>query len=240
MGFKLGSARKGSSSRLNAQANVALIVSGAIQPPPALGSALGGGYFGGQISTTGSGVANYNLIIGPKSSAQGASTVVYKNANTATPDAASDVDGAQNTAAIVAHGNSTVYPAAHYCNDLTVGGFSDWYLPALNELEILYYNFKPDSTNNTTSYGINANSVPPRASNYTTGIPARITLTDWQFNQYPGPVGVECFLYNAGAYWSSTTAGNLGAKSIRFQQGTQYQGYKTNASYTRAIRKVPV
>lgn len=33
---------------------------------------------------------------------------------------------------------SAPYVAAKYCDDLTLGGFSDWYLPAQNELEILY------------------------------------------------------------------------------------------------------
>jgi hypothetical protein len=242
MGFKLGSARKGSSSRLNAQANVALIVSSAIQPPPALGSALGGGYFVGQISTTGSGIADYNLVIAPKSSGQSGSQLVYKNALTATAGATSQVDGAANTADIVADGNSTVYPAAHYCNDLVIGGFSDWYLPAFNELEICYYNMKPDTNSNNTSYGTNPNSIPARESNYTAGNPARTTLTDWQFNQYPGPVGAECFVYNGSFYWASTKGtSNANASAQRFQTGTQYANtYKTNGGYVRGMRKVAV
>jgi hypothetical protein len=157
--------------------------------------------------------------------------------------ATSNVNGAQNTADLVADGNSTVYPAAHYCNDLVIGGFTDWYLPAWNELEICYYNMKPDTNSNNTSWGANTNAVPARASNYTAGDPARTPLTDWQFNQYPGPVGAECFVYNGTFYWSSTcsTGTNTSAKAQRFQTGTQYNfTYKTNGGYVRGMRKVAV
>jgi len=202
--------------------------------PTVIGQAYGGGYYGGQIGA--SSTATHYLVVGPKASAQSGSTLKYKNgSNTHPPGTFSLVDGPQNTSLIVADGNSTLYPAAHYCNDLVVGGYSDWYLPAKNELEVLYYNLKPDTTNNDTSYGINANAIPARGSNYTTGTPARTSLTDWQL-----PSGAECFVYGAGAYWSSSTAGYVAAWSLRFWQGTMYQGYKTNAGYVRAIRRVAV
>jgi hypothetical protein len=130
------------------------------------GQALGGGYFGGFISTTADGVATHALIVGPVASAQSATTIQYKNANTATAGADSDIDGPQNTADMVADGNATVYPAAHFCNDLVIGGFSDWYMPAKNELEVCYYTLKPTTAANDTSAGINPNAVPARASNY--------------------------------------------------------------------------
>ncbi len=117
--------------------------------PPAIGSALGGGFFAGQISTAGNGIADYNLIVAPVAS--GESTLKYKNANTAVPGADSVIDGPQNTADMVADGNATVYPAAHFCNNASIGGFTDWYMPAKNELEICYYNLKPTTAANNTS-----------------------------------------------------------------------------------------
>lgn len=39
---------------------------------PIVGSAFGGGFFAGQISTAGNGTADYNLVIGPVASAQSA------------------------------------------------------------------------------------------------------------------------------------------------------------------------
>jgi hypothetical protein len=89
--------------------------SNSVTPLPAIGAAFGGGFFAGQISTAGNSIADYNLVVGPVASAQNAS-VQWKNANTATPNSNSLIDGPQNTADIVADGNSTVYPAAHFCN----------------------------------------------------------------------------------------------------------------------------
>ena len=51
--------------------NVVGVTSGI--PVPIVGSALGGGYFAGQISTAGNGIADYNLIIGPVASAENTS-----------------------------------------------------------------------------------------------------------------------------------------------------------------------
>ena len=114
-------------------------------PPLIIGQAFGGGFYAGQISTAGNGVADYNLVVGPVASAE-SSSKQYKDANTATSGADSVINGPQNTADIVADGNSTVYPSAHFCNDLVIGGFSDWYMPAQNELEVCYYNLKPSTS----------------------------------------------------------------------------------------------
>jgi hypothetical protein len=195
---------------------------------PAIGSAYEGGFFAGQIGT--SSVATHNLVIGPLSTAQ--STLAWKNAGTATAGADSDINGPQNTADMVADGNSTVYPCAHFCNDLVIGGFSDWYMPAKNELEICYFNLKPTTTSNNTSSGINANAVPARASNYTSGNPAQTTATDFK------DTGAEDFA--AATYWSSTevTAGFAGIQY--FSTGLQTSYYKTFSQRVRAIRRVAV
>jgi hypothetical protein len=53
------------------------------------------------------------------------------------PTAQSPVDGQANTTAIVAQAGQT-NSAAKLCDDYTSGGFSDWYLPALWELNKCY------------------------------------------------------------------------------------------------------
>ena len=52
--------------------------------------------------------------------------------------------------------NNASHPAAQFCEGLTIGGFSDWYMPARNELEICYYNLKPTTQNNNTGGGVPA------------------------------------------------------------------------------------
>jgi hypothetical protein len=58
--------------------------------------------------------------------------------------AKSITDGLTNTAEIIA-AYPTYYPAAKYCNDLVYAGYSDWYLPSLMEMELMYRVLKPGS-----------------------------------------------------------------------------------------------
>lgn len=199
---------------------------------PAIGSAFGGGYFAGQISTAGNSVADYNIVIGPKASAQTSSK--WKNVATATPGADSSINGPQNTADMVADGSSTVYPAAHFCNDLVTGGYSDWYMPARNELEICYYNLKPSTNNNNTATGTNSNAVPARASNYTNSPqdPSQTSATIFQY------LGSEAFDLNY--YWTSTEVSSTDAARRDFGNGSAYNTIKYDTYRVRAIRRVAV
>lgn len=207
------------------------VVGGNFAPslPTVIGQAFGGGYYAGQIGV--SSVATHYLIVGPVASAQN-TTLKYKNANTAATGADSVIDGPQNTADLVAGGNSTVYPAAHFCNDLVIGGFSDWYMPARNELEVCYYNLKPTTQSNVTSIGTNANSVPERTSNYTTGTPARTSVTDFR------STGTEFF--SSTHYWSSTEVSATNARTVSFFDGSQNSYPKSYENPVRAIRRIPV
>jgi hypothetical protein len=196
--------------------------------PLVVGGALGGGYFAGQISTAGNGVADYNLVVGPLSSAQNAS-VQWKIVNTTTAGTTSVIDGPANSSTM----NDVTHPAAQFCEAVTAGGFSDWYMPAKNELEVCYYNLKPSTANNNTSSGINANAVPARASNYTSGTPAQTSATDFITS-----TGAEA--YGIADYWSSTEANATRASSTSFGSGYQYNNTKTGAIRVRAIRRVAV
>jgi hypothetical protein len=195
---------------------------------PAIGAAFGGGFYAGDIGV--SSVATHRLVVGPLSTAQ--SQLAWKNANTTTPGADSVIDGPQNTDDMVADGNSTVYPCAHFCNNLSLGGFSDWYMPAKNELEVCYFNLKPATTSNNTSSGINANAVPARASNYTIGDPAQTSAAAFQSG------GAEAF--TAALYWSSTEFSALGARIQYFSNGGQTYAIKNGSYRVRAVRRVAV
>jgi len=192
---------------------------------PVVGSAFGGGFFAGQISTAGNGIADYNLVVGPVASAQNASKQ-FKTSNTGS-DPTSVIDGPTNSSTM----NDAAHTAAQFCEGLTIGGFSDWYLPALNELEICYYNLKPTTQNNVTNKGINANAVPARASNYTAGNPAQTAATDFR------STGAEAFTNN---YWTSTQRNTSTAYFMRFNAGYQFYALKDYAYNARAVRRVAV
>jgi hypothetical protein len=199
--------------------------------PPVIGAAFGGGFYAGDIGV--SSVATHRLVVGPLSTAE--STLAWKNANTATPGADSDIDGPQNTDDMVADGNSTVYPCAHFCNNLSLGGFSDWYMPALNELDVCYFNLKPTTENNSTAVGVgvNINAVPARSSTYTTGTPAQTSVAAFQSG------GAEAF--TAAPYWSSTELSAPGARGQYFSTGGYLGGTnKSNSHRVRAVRRVAV
>lgn len=193
-----------------------------------IGSALGGGFFAGQISTAGNGIADFNLVIGPVSTAQ--SSLQWKTTNTATTGTTSSIDGPANSTAM----NNASHPAAQFCEGLSIGGFTDWYMPAKNELEVCYYNLKPGTTNNTTSSGINPNAVPARASNYSAGTPAQTAAVNFK------TTGTEDF--DLTVYWASTQAPTVtNAWRQTFDYG--YQGAnadKDNVVRVRAVRRLAV
>ena len=200
-------------------------------PVLALGNAYQGGYYAGQISTSADGVATHNLVVAPKASGQN-SSVTFKSSNTNDPGATSAIDGPSNSSSM----NDGSHPAASFCEGLTIGGYSDWYLPARLELDVVYYGLKPTTDANAGSAGTNANSVPKRTSNYSSGTPAQTSATDFITG------GSEAFTAGAnGSYWTSTQIQYNRARSVFFANGNQNYGYygsKTDTIFCRAIRRV--
>jgi hypothetical protein len=202
--------------------------SNSITTPLAIGQAFGGGFFAGQISTAGNGIADFNLVIGPVASAENAS-VRWNFTNTATPGTASVINGPANSAAM----NDANHPAAQFCEGLSIGGFSDWYMPAKNELEVCYYNLKPGTGNNNTSSGTNTNAVPSRGSNYTSGDPAQTSVAAFKTS-----TGAQAFAL--ARYWSSTEADADDGWITYFFNGHQQFNVKSYQGRVRAVRRVSV
>jgi hypothetical protein len=110
-----------------------------------LGEPWDGGYYGGDISLDQTGVATHHLIVAPRSRV---AVLPWKTNDNNDPGLGySRIDGPGICAAV---GSSSTYPAMAYCNDLSVNGFSDWYLPAQAELEVVSRNLSPftSTTNN--------------------------------------------------------------------------------------------
>jgi len=197
-----------------------------IQPPTIIGQAYGGGYYGGKISVSGT---QYYLIVADKTVGE---TQGAWGTNSVSTGVTSAINGPTNSATLAALG--AAYAAATFCEGLNSGGYTDWYMPSLNELEVLYYNLKIDNTTNNTSSGINPNSVPARASNYSAGDPAQTTATNFR-------LGASSQEFAAYTYWTSTEVDASTTWQQSFNTGHQANGNaKQYSNYTRAIRRVAV
>lgn len=92
----------------------------------ALGYFYQGGYYIGDVTVS---ATTYAILLAPKSSGQGATTSSWGPLFTVT-GATSAVDGLSNSTVL----NSASYTPAFFCMNLTLNDYSDWYLPATNEL----------------------------------------------------------------------------------------------------------
>ena len=126
--------------------------------------------------------------------------------------------------------NNASHPAAQFCEGLSIGGYSDWYLPARYELDIAYENLKPTTDSNNTSWGINPYSVPERTVNRTAGAPAQTSVAAFQTG------GAEAFA--AAFHWSSTEDSSTNAWRLYFIIGNQGSDSKTSSTRVRAFRKL--
>jgi len=214
------------------------IITGTQQYPAVIGEPFGGGYFAGYISHTADGNPTHALIVAPR--ATGATGTGYpvttnlqwKTSNTSTSNTTSLYDGAANTAAIVAAGISD-HPAAQFCVELSIGGYSDWYMPARYELDIAYFNLKATTTDNSTfdTDGINPYSVPRRNSIYTLSYPAQTFVTAFKTGNS------EAF---ANLHWTSAQLSASQGGGMSFNTGDTFEdtGGKTNSLSVRAFRRI--
>ena len=148
--------------------------------------------------------------------------------------------------------NSAAYPAAQFCEGLSIGGYTDWYLPARDELELCYRNFKPTTvSNNTTArskssytypegndgnygtdtHGLNRNSSPI-GSAYSGSVPAQTSVTLFKSG------GSEAFA--ADYYWPSSEYSATYAWRHNFGDSVQDYGYKNAIWFVRAVRRLSV
>ena len=212
--------------------------------PTAIGQPYGGGYYAGKITQGGS---QYYIIVAPKATGQSGTTLAYKTTNDAAPAATQTLN---NGPAASASMNSATYPAAQYCEGLYIGGYTDWYLPSRDELEVCYRNLKPDTTANSTgtrvksaytysegndvsgdTMGINRNSSPT-GSAYTASVPGQTAVTLFQSGN------TEAF--TADAYWSSSEYSGSSSWIQTFNNGYQDYSNKYFTYYVRAVRRLPV
>jgi hypothetical protein len=206
--------------------------------PAVIGEEFGGGYFAGYISHTADGNPTHALIVAPRAtgatgSTGGGYTLVtrysWKTEATTTLGATSPFDGAANTAALVTAGIAN-HPAANFCVTLNIGGFTDWYLPSRLEQSIAYFNLKPTTSANNTSWGVNDYSVPKTIINNTATYPSQTSLTAFNTSS-------EAFV--ADFHWTSTETNATTAWNFNFGTGQQFNSNKLGSlSFVRAFRRI--
>jgi len=206
-------------------------------PLPQIGSEYGGGYVAAYISMNQDGVATHMLIIAPKSSE---ATNILPNGGT--DGLTSLINGYQNTVTGAAAGG----PSLTYARNLTVGGYTDWYLPAYYEWDAIYYNLKPTTENNITGnngavsqqYGYNPYAVPKRTTAWTTTVPTMTTVTAFQTGNSQA-FNTSTYL---GSFWISSwwPFAASGIHPNMPNGASTYIGFGGSGAQHRAIRKVAV
>ncbi len=203
-------------------------------------------------------MTRYRVIVAPKASGENAG-IAIKNENTALPVACQTLnEGMRATQAMRDADTSTVYPAAHWARGLNIGGRTDWYIPARDELELCWRNLKPTTTANYTSadrptsasydykvngaygdtantHGLNNNSAPSGAA-YTSSVPAQIVAAAFKTG------GSEAFEFGSAYYWSSSDYSASNAWSQCWSSsspGRQFNPYgaKADTHRVRAVRR---
>lgn len=93
-----------------------------------------GGYFAGNITV---GSTTYALVLSPIESGE-SPAIAWGPSDTTVIAADSRTDGVANTSYLAGLAGS--WPAAEFCDGLTLNGYSDWYMPAIDELMLIFRN----------------------------------------------------------------------------------------------------
>lgn len=195
-----------------------------------IGQAFQGGYYAGTITYEQGAYPSltettYNLIVAPKATGEASTRLKYKTSLTCDGAASTETspqsrwDGYFNTYTSVL-GSSTAHPAANYCQNLSIDGYSDWYLPTEKEVDVAYKNLL-------------------QLADWQSGGSEDFTT---------GTVIINGSPVNYSIYWTSFGDGceNTGVKTsatayVTQTSGSLAYGYpKTDEFFVRAIRRVAV
>jgi hypothetical protein len=227
------------------------------------GDAFAGGFFVGYIDTVAGTIDSqddyqtgerYALVVAPKSLEDATGPKWDSQDRTGEAGSFTRWDGLSSTDSILAK-NDTSYEAFEHIRSIRSSdlvpsdGGSDWYLPAMDELEIIYRNLKPVTADNATGtrtrafpgsqdFGFNPSSDPTGSAYTATGEPFQTSVTDFQNG------GAEAVDLNF--YWSSTDAdegGRVWDQRFTFSgdEGFQSASAKNVTTNTvRPVRRIPV
>lgn len=227
---------------------------------PDIGGALLGGFYAGIIDTISGDIdaadeyqtgARYALIVGPASIESGGTLKWYAPGSYAGSEAKTRWDGLSAQRALLPDSG---FEAFDYCDGLIHDddGASEWYLPALDEMELIYRNLKPSTAANYTTntsndagwpddpivHGYNPSSLP-QSSAYTEGSPGRTTVTAFQeggAEALEALEGEQDSFYKTATWRSSSTV--LGQQSTDGRQWWSSQ--TTTFGIIRPVRRVSI
>lgn len=216
-----------------------------------VGDPVMGGYYVGIIDTTKGNIVTgdayqtgkrYALIVSPKS-LESSAAMLWRTSQTTVAQAKTRWDGLSATAALA----NTTYPAFNYCYGLAhpADSGSPWYLPAMDELELIYRALKPTTATNTVSNadassfpgtsqptGLNGSSDPSGAA-YTTTNPAQTSVAAFR------STGAQT-LRTGAFFWSATWYDSLSAWAQSADSGNQVGTAQdtTGSKFVRPVRRV--
>lgn len=189
---------------------------------PAIGQPLKGGFFAGLVL---SGLQTYAVIVSPKEFGTGEFTWGEYGKEI---DARSHSDGKSNTMAMAENGSTL----AQWATGLTINEFNDWYIPARDELEIIYRNLKPTTNNNSCSFRDGDNPSAPDIDTRYPYSPTAPSITIAPLFQNGGSESLEPVWHWASTQYSARYAWNQG-----FEVGGQTIGNKYDSLAARAVRR---
>jgi len=189
--------------------------------PTVAGTPYQGGFYAGLLLVSGH---MFALIVAPK--AEGETQSQWIHDYTPVPGANSYCDGMANTVAMAEAGSEL----GNWARGLAIGGFTDWHVPARDQLEILYRVFKPtEEPNSVYRHGDNPSSALPGYP-YTSAEPAQTSAPAFQAG------GAEAF--EEEWYWSSTQYSDGCAWGQDFYGGYQGGYGKSYEGRVRAVRRL--
>jgi hypothetical protein len=194
---------------------------------PTIGAPFEGGFYAGKIRI---GEQSFALVRAPKATGQH-NDVEWHDKYAAIPGAQSWNDGLANTQAM-AVADSKI---AQWALEQRIADYADWYIPAIDELEVLYRSLKPTTEQNYPygRSGLNVSAVPPTYP-YTPDFPLQTSAEAFRAD------GAEAF--DPAWYWSSTQHAGYDdyAWCQDFGGGNQHHDHKDDAYRVVLVRRVAI
>lgn len=160
--------------------------------PTVIGEPAGGGFYAGDIEYPDG--QWYKLIVADVSADITGENARWKTEGTETPGTDHDVDGAANTAAMVAAGIE-LHPAAAHCVNHRGGDFEDWYMPAIEELYVIRENLSPALSDGPPDFQDGGPQAFSGVEDY---------WASTQFSNYPGNGWIYNFWNDSASYDGKT------------------------------------